>query len=98
MAQIYTDMKWEMFFKFCDEVIVFQNEDGSVKLDVRLVNESLWMSQAEMAELFQTSPQNITLHLKNIYEEGELGELAICKDYLQVRQEVSWAKSLIATR
>jgi hypothetical protein len=52
-----------------------------------LDGETVWLTQAQMAELFQTTPQNITLHLKAIYSEGELNEAATCKDYLQVRQE-----------
>jgi hypothetical protein len=49
---------------------------------VRLDGETVWLTQAQMAELFQTTPQNITLHLKAIYSEGELNEAATCKDYL----------------
>jgi hypothetical protein len=47
----------------------------------------LWLTHAQIAELFQTTPQNVTLHLKAIFAEGELDEGATCKDYLQVRQE-----------
>ncbi len=61
--------------------------DGSLKLQVRIEGQTVWLTQAAMAELFQTSPQNITLHLKSIYTEGELDESATCKAYLQVRQE-----------
>lgn len=69
------------------EVILFQTEDAQTRLQVRLDGQTAWLTQAQMAELFQTTPQNITLHLKAIYEEGELSEPATCKDYLQVRQE-----------
>jgi hypothetical protein len=54
-------------------------------LEVRLDGDTVWLTQAQMAELFQTTPQNITLHLKAIFAEGELDEVATCKDYLQVR-------------
>jgi hypothetical protein len=54
---------------------------------VKLENNTIWLSQAQIAELFQTTPQNITLHLKSIFAEGELSETATCKDYLQVRVE-----------
>ena len=64
-------------------------QDGSLSLSVRLDGQTVWLTQAAMAELFQTTPQNITLHLKSIYEEGELSEEATCKDYLQVRIEGS---------
>jgi hypothetical protein len=62
-------------------------EDGGLKLQVRLDGQTAWLTQAAMAELFQTTPQNVTLHLQNIYDDGELAEAATCKDYLQVRTE-----------
>jgi hypothetical protein len=71
------------------ELMVYQSPDGQIKLDVRLQDETVWLTQAMMAELFQTTPQNITTHLKSIYEEGELAEPATCKDFLQVQQEGS---------
>jgi len=61
--------------------------DGSLNLQVRLDGETVWLTQAGMGELFQTTPQNITLHIKSIYEDGEQDEAATCKEYLQVRQE-----------
>lgn len=54
---------------------------------MRLENETVWLTQAQMAELFGTVPQNITLHIKNIYSEGELYQDRTCKDFLQVAQE-----------
>ena len=69
------------------QIIIYQTEAGETKLEVRLENETVWLTQKLMAELFQTTPQNITIHLKNIYEEGELSEIATCKDFLQVRRE-----------
>ena len=69
------------------QIIIYQAEDGKTKIDVRLEGETVWLSQRMMAELFQTSPQNITLHLKNIYEEHELEEVSTCKDFLQVQTE-----------
>lgn len=69
------------------DIILYQTEDGKAKIEVRLVNESAWLTQKMMAELFQTTSQNITIHLKNIYEEGELQEEATCKDFLQVQNE-----------
>jgi hypothetical protein len=68
-------------------LIVYQTEDGRVKLDVRLQAETVWLTQAHMAELFQVKPQSITMHLKNIYAEGELQEEATCKEFLQVQME-----------
>jgi len=69
------------------QVLIYPSEDGRVKIEVRLENDTVWLTQAQIAELFQTTPQNITLHLKAVYEEGELSETATCKDYLQVRSE-----------
>ncbi|NCD33272.1 MAG: hydroxyacid dehydrogenase [Spartobacteria bacterium] len=71
------------------KLIVYQSPDGEIKLDVRLQDETVWLTQAMMAELFQTTTQNITIHLKSIYQEGELNEAATCKDFLQVQQEGS---------
>ncbi|MBU1121606.1 MAG: virulence RhuM family protein [Candidatus Omnitrophica bacterium] len=68
-------------------IMVYQSDDGRVKLDVRLEDETVWLTQKLMAELFQVKPQNITMHLKNIYSEGELSEKATCKDFLQVQSE-----------
>lgn len=70
-------------------ILIYQTEDGQTKISVRLDEKTVWLSQAAMAGLFQTTPQNITLHIKNIYESGELDENATCKDYLQVRTEGS---------
>lgn len=61
--------------------------DGALNLQVRLDGQTVWLTQAAMAELFQTTPQNITLHLQGIYDEGELPEESTCKEYLQVRTE-----------
>ena len=71
------------------KMIIYQTEDGKTKLEVRLENETVWLTQKLMAELFQTTSQNITIHLKNIYEEAELEESATCKDFLQVQLEGS---------
>jgi hypothetical protein len=71
------------------EILLYQTDDGEIKLECRLENETLWLTQKLMAELFQVKPQNITMHLKNIYAEGELRESATCKDFLQVQIEGS---------
>jgi hypothetical protein len=70
-------------------IILYRTEDGRTRIECRFADETIWLTQALMAELFQTTPQNITLHLKAIYEEGELSEQATCKEYLQVRVEGS---------
>jgi len=69
------------------EIILYQTEDGRTRIQCRLENDTLWLTQAQIAELFQTTPQNVTLHLKAVFAEGELAEVATCKDYLQVRSE-----------
>ena len=68
-------------------IILYQTEDGRTRIQCRFENETIWLTQAQIAELFQTTPQNVTLHLKAIFAEGELDEAATCKDYLQVRLE-----------
>ncbi len=71
------------------EILLYQTEEGGTRIEIRMVHETVWMTQALMAELFQTTPQNITLHLKSIYEDGELAEPATCKEFLQVQKEGS---------
>jgi hypothetical protein len=68
-------------------LILYTTEGGNIKIEVRLEDENVWLTQAHMAELFQTTPQNITIHLKAIYSEGELKEASTCKEYLQVQSE-----------
>ena len=67
--------------------ILYQTEDGRTRIDCRFEGETIWLTQTLMAELFQTTLQNINLHLQNIYEEGELDPGATIKSYLMVRQE-----------
>ena len=69
------------------QLVIYQTEEGSTKLDVRFQDETVWLTQKLMAELFQTSTDNIGLHLKNIYAEQELDEFSTTKDFSVVRQE-----------
>ena len=69
------------------EILLYQTEDGQTKIDVRLEDETVWLSQVQMAELFQTTKQNISLHIKNIFEEGELQDNSTVKEYLTVQPE-----------
>ncbi|MFI5138028.1 MAG: virulence RhuM family protein [Sphingobacteriales bacterium] len=71
------------------DIIIYQTEDGKTRLEVRLENETVWLTQKLMAELFQTTVPNINIHLKNIFEEGELDEKATIKNFLIVRLEGS---------
>lgn len=68
-------------------ILIYQNEKGDTKIDVYFEDDTIWMMQKNIAELYQTTPQNITLHIKNIYTDGELEELATCQNYLQVQNE-----------
>lgn len=61
--------------------------DGGLNLQVRLDGQTVWLTQAQLAELYQTTPQNITLHIQGIYDDGELPQAGTCKEFLQVRQE-----------
>jgi len=69
------------------ELIVYRSDDGQVKLEVRLKDETVWLTQQMMADLFQTTKQNISQHIQNIYDEGELASQATVKKFLTVRQE-----------
>ena len=69
------------------ELVLYRTEDGRTRLECRFDEETIWLSQALIAELFQISIPNVNMHLKNVFAEGELGERATIKDYLIVRQE-----------
>ncbi len=69
------------------EIIIYQSPTGNIKIDVRMENETVWLTQKLMAELFQTTVPNINMHLKSIYEEEELAEGATIKDFLIVQKE-----------
>lgn len=68
------------------EIVLYQ-PDETIRLEVRLDDDTVWLSQAQMAVLFQTTPQNVTIHIRNLYKEGELDKISTCKDYLQVQKE-----------
>ena len=69
------------------QFLLYTTENGQKRIEVRLDNETVWLTQIGMAELFQTTVANINIHLKNIYAEGELFEPVTIKEYLIVRQE-----------
>ena len=64
------------------QVLLYQTSDGHTRLEVRLENETVWLSQSQMAELFQSTKQNVSLHIRNIFKEGELSEGSVVKEYL----------------
>lgn len=70
-----------------NQIAFYQSPDGAVHIEVLYAEENIWLTQKKMAELFDTTPQNITQHLKNIYKEGEINQVATCKDFLQVQNE-----------
>ena len=69
------------------DMLIYQNEKGDTKVDVYFFDKDIWMSQAAIAQMYNTTPQNITMHIKNIYEDGELDEESTCKEFLQVQTE-----------
>ena len=68
-------------------IIIYQSEDGSIRLDVRLEDKTVWLTQQQMADLFGSSRTNVVEHIKHIYEDEELNEEATCRKFRQVRQE-----------
>ena len=69
------------------QIRIFDTEDGRSHIEVTLEQDTVWLSQAQMGELFSTSPENVLMHLKNIYRDNELDEMATTKNFLVVRQE-----------
>ena len=70
-----------------NKIVIYETEDGKTQLDVKLENETVWLTQGQMVELFQTTKQNISLHINNIFKEGELSKDATVKEYLTVQKE-----------
>ena len=70
-----------------NNIVIYQLEDGKTKIDVKLDGETVWLSQQQMAELYDTTKQNISLHIKNIFDEEELDEDSTVKEFLTVQQE-----------
>ncbi len=69
------------------EIIIYQTEDGDTKIDVRMDDETVWLTQIQMADLFQTTKQNVSLHINNAIKEGEIKPSATVKEYLTVQME-----------
>jgi hypothetical protein len=64
------------------ELLLYRSDDGQIKIQVRLEENTVWLTQADMSELFQTTKQNISLHIRNVFEQRELNETSVVKDYL----------------
>ncbi len=69
------------------QIAFYQLPDGSVNIEALFAEENIWLPQKLMAELFDTTPQNITQHLRNIYADGEVDQESTCKNFLQVQKE-----------
>ena len=70
-----------------DKIIIYQTDDGSINLEVKMDKDTVWLTQAQMVELFQTTKQNVSLHVNNVYKECELEEKSTVKEYLTVQNE-----------
>ncbi len=70
-----------------NNIIIYQTQDGKTKIDVKIDNDTVWLNQAQIAELLQTTKQNVSLHIQNIFDEKELDEMATVKEYLTVQSE-----------
>ena len=68
------------------EILIYQNPEGNIKIDVRLEEETVWLTQAQIAELFGKSRTTITGHIQNIFSEGELDEKVVCRDFRHTTQ------------
>lgn len=86
-TQLVTTEGRKLMSSLTQQIQIFTSTDGQVQLEITLAQETLWLTQAQIAELFQVKPQNITQHLKNVFDAGELQETATCKDFLQVQME-----------
>lgn len=71
----------------CGEILIYQSEDGLTKIEVKIQDETVWLTQQQMADLFQTSRTNIVEHIAHIYEEFELDENSTCRKFRQARKE-----------
>ena len=69
------------------EIEIYKSKDGQTQVEVNFEEDTVWLTQKQMAQLFQTAPQNITLHLKKVYKEKEIQEKSTCKEYLKVQKE-----------
>ncbi len=69
------------------DILIYQSEDGRTHIDVRMEQETVWLTQQQMAELFQTSRTNVVEHIQHIYEDGELSQEATCRNIRQVQRE-----------
>ena len=69
------------------EILIYQTDNGQTNIEVKIEDDTVWLTQQQMSELFQTSRTNVVEHIKHIYEEGELDEISTCRNFRQVRKE-----------
>ena len=82
-----SDMAYKIGTGECGEILIYQTVDGQTNIEVKIEDDTVWLTQQQMSELFQTSLTNVVEHIKHIYEEGELDEISTCRDFRQVRKE-----------
>ena len=82
-----TKLRGQIYMNQKTELVIFKAQDGNVKLDVRFESETVWLTQTQMTELFQTTKQNISLHLNNVFKEGELDKDSTVKECLTIQKE-----------
>ena len=82
-------MWWGIFMENENKgnIVIYQSNDGLTKIDVKFEDETVWLTQQQMAELYKTSRTNVVEHIKHIYEEGELDESSTCRNFRQVQTE-----------
>lgn len=71
----------------CGEILIYQTDNGQTNIEVKIEDDTVWLTQQQMSELFQTSRTNVVEHIKHIYEEGELDGISTCRNFRQVRKE-----------
>lgn len=71
-----------------NNIIFYKDELGNINFEVFILDDDIWLTENQLAEIYKTTRQNINLHIKNIYKDKELDESRTCKDFLQVRKEV----------
>lgn len=83
MKSVFLIVALPQIYLFCPSILLlYQTEDGKQRIEVRFEGETVWLTQRLMSELFQTTPENITMHLKNIFSEGELDPNSVTKESL----------------
>ena len=77
-----------MMSNYDTEIVIYQSEDGRTKVDVRFEDETVWLTQQQLVDLFQTSKSNVSEHIKHIFEEGELEEKQVVRKFRTTASDV----------